>query len=133
MDKAQVIDAFWNSFGWEAYDESTVPEDAAIPRITYSVVTDSLGTPVMIPASLWDKSYSWERISKKSDEISRALEERTYTINGHVYSPTIPISDPNGRVFFTKGSPYAQRMQESSDDMIRRIYLNVDVEFFTAY
>lgn len=123
MDKYQAIDSFWNSFSWKAYDEGTVPEDAQMPRITYSVVTDSLGNPVMIPASLWDRSTSWETISKKADEIARAL-----TFGD---PPAIKIDE--GRLYLTKGSPFAQRMQEPSDDMIRRIYLNVDAEFFTAY
>lgn len=123
MDKYQAIDSFWNSFSWKAYDEGTVPEDAQMPRITYSVVTDSLGNPVMIPASLWDRSTSWETISKKVDEIARAL-----TFGD---PPAIKIDE--GRLYLTKGSPFAQRMQEPSDDMIRRIYLNVDAEFFTAY
>lgn len=121
MDKSQAIDAFWNSFKWKAYDENTVPDDAEIPRITYSVVTDSIGTPVMIPASLWDKSTSWERISKKADEIGRAITE--------MYPPTLKLDE--GRLYITKGSPFAQRMADASDDTIRRIYINVDVEFFT--
>ena len=27
MDKAQSLDAFWNSFGVDAYDESSVPDE----------------------------------------------------------------------------------------------------------
>ena len=123
MDKYQAIDKFWNSFTWPAYDESTVPDNAPIPRITYSVVTDSLGEPVMIPASLWDKSTSWAAISQKAEEIAQAI----VTMN----PPAIAID--NGRIYITKGSPFAQRMQEPSDDLIRRIYLNVDAEYFTAY
>lgn len=123
MDKFQALDAFWNSFKWPAYDEGTVPDDAPLPRITYSVVTDSLGSPVMIPASLWDRSTSWERISKKAEEIAQAIVEMN--------PPAIKID--TGRLYLTKGSPFAQRLQEPSDDMMRRIYLNVDVEFFTAY
>ncbi len=122
IDKSQAIDQFWNSFGWTAYDESTVPDDAGMPRITYSVVTDSLGNPVMIPASLWDRSTSWERISKKCDEIASRLVS--------MVPPAIKLD--NGRLYLTKGSPFAQRMQDE-DDTIRHIYLNVDAEFFTAY
>lgn len=121
MDKYQAIDTFWNSFGWKAYDENTVPDDAEIPRITYSVVTDSIGTSVMIPASLWDKSTSWESISKKADEIGNALTK--------MYPSAIKIDE--GRLYLTKGSPFAQRMADATDDTIRRIYINVDAEFFT--
>ena len=137
MDKAQAIDAFWNSFGWKAYDEGTVPDNAEMPRITYNVVTDSIGDSVLMHASLWDRSTSWARISKKAEEIGKAIEERTHKlIVGGVlktFYPSIPIDDPAGRVFITKGSPFAQRMLEPSDDMVRRIYLNINVEFFTAY
>lgn len=123
MDKFQALDDFWNSFGWAAYDEGTVPDTATMPRITYSVVTDSLGNPVMIPASLWDRSTSWERISKKAEEIGQAIV--------NMNPPAIKID--TGRLYLTKGSPFAQRMQEPSDDMVRRIYINVYAEFFTAY
>lgn len=123
MDKYQALNTFWNSFTWPAYDEGTVPDNAPLPRITYSIVTDSLGNPVMIPASLWDRSTSWERVSKKAEEIGKAIVEMN--------PPAIKID--TGRLYLTKGSPFAQRLQEPSDDMVRRIYLNVDAEYFTAY
>lgn len=123
MDKYQALNTFWNSFTWPAYDEGTVPDNAPLPRITYSIVTDSLGNPVMIPASLWDRSTSWERVSKKAEEIGKAIVEMN--------PPAIKID--TGRLYLTKGSPFAQRSQEPSDDMVRRIYLNVDAEYFTAY
>ncbi len=123
MDKYQALNTFWNSFTWPAYDEGTVPDNAPLPRITYSVVTDSLGNPVMIPASLWDRSTSWESVSKKAEEIAEAIVKMN--------PPAIKLDE--GRLYLTKGSPFAQRLQEPSDDMIRRIYLNVDAEYFTAY
>ena len=35
MDNEQAYRAFWASFGLNAYDENTVPEDAELPYITY--------------------------------------------------------------------------------------------------
>ena len=32
-----------------------------------------------------------------------------------------------------RGSPFAQRMSDPNDDMIRSIYINITVEFLTAY
>lgn len=32
-----------------------------------------------------------------------------------------------------RGSPFAQRMSDPNDDMIRRIYINITAEFLTAY
>ena len=36
MNKIQALDSFWNSFGLRAYDSMSVPDDAELPRITYS-------------------------------------------------------------------------------------------------
>lgn len=122
MDKAQTLHAFWSSFGWPAYDEGTVPDDATYPRITYKVSTDELGNPQALYASLWDRGASWSRVSKMSDTIAEAIKK--------MRPPAIKFD--NGRLFITKGTPFAQRMTDE-DDMVRRIYINVTVEYFTAY
>lgn len=122
MDKAQTLHAFWSSFGWPAYDEGTVPDDATYPRITYKLSTDELGNPQALYASLWDRGTSWIRISKMSDTIAEAIKK--------MRPPAIKFD--NGRLFITKGTPFAQRMTDE-DDMVRRIYINVTVEYFSAY
>lgn len=122
MDKAQTLHAFWSSFGWPAYDEGTVPDDATYPRITYKASTDELGNPQALYASLWDRGTSWSRISKMSDTIAEAIKK--------MRPPAIKFD--NGRLFITKGTPFAQRMTDE-DDMVRRIYINVTVEYFSAY
>lgn len=123
MDKFQAIDTFWNSFSWPAYDENTVPDDAETPRITYSVTADSLGLPVLISASLWDRSTSWESISNKAEEIGRYID--------NAYPPAMKID--GGRMKVMREVPFIQRMSDPSDNMIRRIYLNVSAEFFTEH
>lgn len=122
MDKAQTINAFWNSFGWPAYDEGTVPDDATYPRITYNVVEDDLGRQVAMYASLWDRTTSWTSISVKAKQISEAISK--------MHPPAIAFD--GGRVYITKGAPFAQRMVDE-DDMVRRIYLNITTEYFSAF
>lgn len=122
MDKSQAIQKFWEGFDLPAYDETTVPDDAKLPRITYNVKTDSLDGVVSMNASLWYRSKSWKEISQKAEEISEYIS--------NMMPPSIPID--NGRVYISKGSPFAQRMTDP-DDSIRRIYLNIQVEFLTAY
>lgn len=125
MDKAQALYEFWNGFGWAAYDENTVPmgENApALPYITYSTITDSLGYPVQMNASLWSRGTSWAELEQKKDEISRTIDT--------MYPPAIKIDD--GRIYITRGNPFAQRMSDE-DPFIRRIYLNIQAEFFTAH
>lgn len=120
MDKAQALHAFWSGFGMKAYDENTVAENATFPRITYSVSTDSIGNLVILSASLWYNTRSWEDISKKADEIAAAIG----------YGGKI-IKIDNGYLWLTKGSPFAQRMSEPSDKMVRRMALNLNAEFLT--
>ena len=122
MDKWQALQNFWGGFSWDAYDETTVPDDAKFPFITYETQVDSIDNELLLSASLWDNNTSWERISKKADEIAHAIESITpaaIKING-------------GGLFITKGTPFATRMSEGGNDSIRRIYLNINAEFLTA-
>lgn len=122
MDKTQALCAFWEGFTWPAYDEGTVPRDAGYPRITYNVVTDSLDRPLAMYASLWDYGTSWESITKKADEIAEAID--------NLYPPAIAYD--NGRLYITKGTPFAQRMTDEND-MVRRVYINITAEYFSAH
>ena len=122
IDKPKALQMFWEQFRWPAYDEGTVPDDAGYPRITYNVVEDELDHPVAMRASLWDRSTSWQSVSEKAAEISEALTK--------LWPPAIPFD--GGRVYLTKGSPFAQRMIDE-DDMVRRIYINIGAEYFSAY
>lgn len=123
MDKAQAIQTFWESFGIPAYDETTVPSDAVMPYITYAVNTDSLGNVVNMYASLWYHSTSWKDISEKTEQIAR------YIVG--MNPPSIKFA--GGRLYIAKGTPFAQRMADPNDDMIRRMYINIQAEFLSAF
>lgn len=138
MNKAQTLHSFWSSFGIPAYDENTVPENADERYITYNVATDSLGNVVNLYASIWDvNSTSWAFVETKAEEIAKAIEQRNYEllVGGilKTFHVSIPIDDPIGAVFITKGTPFAQRMSDPSSDRVRRIYLNIQAEYLTAY
>jgi hypothetical protein len=115
MNREQALHQFWNSFGLNAYDESTVAEDAEMPYITYQMSIGLINQPVLATASIWYRSKSWEDISLKAHEISDGL-------NGHI------IKYDNGAVLFTTGTPRYQRLTDE-DDMVRRIVLNINYEF----
>lgn len=134
MNKEQAYNAFWSEFGVLAFEENSVPDDKIIedlikagvakakyPYIAYQVIVDDLGHPVYPTASIYDRSNSWER----SDLLANAISERIQKMN------TIRLDD--GRMFITKGSPFAQHQLESADLNIRRVILNLGVEFFTEY
>lgn len=123
MTKGQAIQKFWESFKLPAYDETSVPDNAEFPYITYSVHTGSLDDLCITNASLWYRTYSWKEISEKTEEIAKAIVQMN--------PPSVKID--GGRLFITKGSPFAQRMRDENDDAIRRMLLNVNYEFLTEY
>lgn len=118
MNKVQALYNFWSGFDLKAYDETHVPDGAALPYITYESATDELNRKVALTASLWYRSESWEDIELKQFEIAQFIGR------GGVL-----VAYDGASVWVAKGSPWAQRMADSNDEMIRRIVLNVEVEF----
>ena len=121
MTKAAAIYQFWNSFGLTAYEENSVPDDAAFPYITYQLVTDSFDREIPLTASLWYRSESWTGINAKTEEISQKISR-----GGKI------ISCDGGAIWLKRGQPFAQNMGDESDDLIKRKYLNIPAEFMTA-
>lgn len=121
MNKYQALDEFWNSFEIPAYDANTVPENAELPYITYEASAGSLDENLFLNASIWYFGMSWEDISDKADEISAYIGQGGA---GQKYD--------RGRLWIRRGTPFAQRMSEPSNDSIRRILLNIVAEFQSA-
>lgn len=121
MTKAAAIYQFWSSFGIAAYEDNTVPTDAAFPYITYQLVTDSFDREIQLTASLWYRSESWTAINAKTEEISQKISR-----GGKV------ISCDDGAIWLKRGQPFAQNMGDESDDLIKRKYINITAEFMTA-
>lgn len=119
MNKAQALTSFWSSFGLPAYDENSVPQDAKMPYITFSVGTASLDEDVSLTASLWWYSNSWQAISLKADEISS-----TIGIGGKV------IKLDHGYMWIKRGTPFSNRMEDINLG-VRRIVININTEFLT--
>lgn len=124
MTKGQALHNFWSGFGLPAYDENTVPEITGSRYITYSVQTDSIGNVLNLYGNIWDvDTNSWEFVSRKAEEIAEAIEKR-YPISYGI---------ENGRLYIAKGTPFAQRMSDPNSDRVRRMYINIQAEFLTAY
>lgn len=133
MNKQQAYNAFWNSFNVLAFEENTMPTQdvfealakaASKPTdtyITYQVIVDDMGNSIFPTASIWCRSSSWE----KADTLANTISEFIQGMG------TIRLD--NGRMFITKGRPFAQHMNEEADLSIRRVILNLGVEFFTEY
>ena len=123
MDKYQALQEFWSSFGLKAFDENTVPsgeDEPAFPYITYSASTSNFGESIALSASIWDYGTSWSRITTKMAEIQSGIGRG---------GKLLRIDD--GSIWIKQGNPFAQRMSDDND-MIRRIFLNIEAEFITA-
>lgn len=123
MDKAQALQSFWSSFDLPAYDQRSVPADAAMPYITYNVSTGAIGDTLVLDASLWYRSSSWAAVSQKADEIAQYIGEYGHKI----------IAFDSGKLYLTQGTPFAQRMADDVDIEVKRIYINVMAEYLSAY
>ena len=120
MNKAQAIHSFWSSFGLKAYDQFTVPPDATMPYITYNVSEAEIDNYVGLYGSIWYRSTSWENAELKANEIAQHIARMN------------PIKIDGGYLAIHLGSPFAQRLQDE-DDMVRRIYINLQAEFLTEF
>ena len=119
VNKDSALQNFWSLFGLPAYEETTVPDNAKMPYITYSVATDSLyGEDVTLSANLWYFSNSWKDISLKAQEISNKIGFGGYT-----------LKTDTGYVWIKRRTPFAQRMSESDEPDVRSIYLSISAEF----
>lgn len=120
MTKAAAIYQFWNSFGLTAYEENAVPTDASFPYITYQLATDSFDREIPLTASIWYRSESWTAINAKTEEISHKISR-----GGKI------IACDGGAIWLKRGQPFAQNMGDESDDLIKRKYLNLTLEYLT--
>lgn len=130
MNSQQALDSFWKRFTWNAWEENTVPDDALKDYghyITYTASWSEFNRPVMMSASLWERSTSWQNVVEKAEEIAAAigLGGTVIPFTDVLFGRSIP-----GKLWIKRGSPFYQRMPDE-DDTVRRIYINVEVEYFT--
>lgn len=119
MNEWQALDQFWNSFGLQAYDENTVPDDQSPPYITYEAIVGQLDETLLLTASLWYRTTKWTEISEKAIEIKRAI------------GSGMGVTYDNGRLWVTQGDQFLQRKPDE-DPQIRRIQLQINAEFQTS-
>lgn len=128
MNKAQALQSFWSSFGIPAVDEQSAYDDMTMEAlgnppmyITYEVQTSNLGEPTALTASIWKRSTTWAAVQEKADEIAAYIGW-----GGKV----LPID--GGYLWVKLRQPFAQRIFTDQDDSIRRMYLNISVDYLTA-
>ena len=119
MNKEQALYRFWSGFA-EAYESTSVPDSAGFPRVTYEGMTDDFGHSVATTISVWSRSTSWAEA-----EGIKAQIENTITRGGVM----VPYDD--GALWIKKANPFAQRLGDPDDDLIRRIVINLEYEYIS--
>ena len=127
MDKEQALNYFWNQFDVPAFEQNTVIDEKDFeemsmepyPRITYEVAVDNFCAEIMLTASLWDKNTTWKDITDLCHKV-----EATLGLGGQT------IRYDNVLLWVKRGTPFARRMNDP-DDSIRRIILNIEVEYIS--
>lgn len=118
MTKIKAYQSFWEQFGVPVYDVTSVPDDAKLPYITYELSTDTFDHAVALTASIWTRSTSW----KTAYDILNLIEG--VVLNG---GANVPYDE--GSIWITSASPWCMRTSDSLDTLIKRLVLNLYVEF----
>ena len=111
---------FMSEFGIPAYSATSVPDDAVFPYLTYDLVIGEEWNSgeVNIPVNVWYRTESEAVPNAKVRQIKEVLD------GGGIQVPC-----DGGSLWIKKGSPWAQAVREEGDDMIKRRYVNINVEY----
>ena len=119
--KAAALHEFFSSFSLAAYPVSSVPEDTVFPWLTYELVTSSWEQgEVALVLNLWYYTESEATPNAKAEEISKAIG---------MGGALLPCDE--GVIWLKRGSPWCQSLQDATDPMIKRRYINITAEYLT--
>lgn len=128
MDKSAALHDFFSGFGIPALDEQSAFDSKTLselhidfPYITYETAVGDFDEEISLSADLYYRSTSWAEIESKASEICSYIGS-----GGRIYHYG------EGAMWVRKGIPTYQRMQTENTFDIRRIHLNIDVEFLTS-
>lgn len=123
MDKYQAQYAFWASFGVEAYEANSVPDqdEVQFPYITYEPVSGPFGSDILVSASVWTRSTSWLAADTLAETILARLGGRD--------GGGVTLTYDGGAIWITPEDSYARPMGDPDDDRIKRKVLSVVLHF----
>lgn len=121
MDRWEALYAFWSQFGVTAYEENSVPTDPLtrpdFPYITYEASVSPWNADVLMSASIWTRSTSWEEADRIADVIEQTIKD------GFVQHYD------GGMIYIVPNDPLSKHMGDPDDDMIKRNLFGVRYYF----
>ena len=117
MNTAQALYEFWSSFGLPAYTTVTVPDEATLPYITYSLVETEPYEAGTHYAQVWYRDTSNTALLRKVDEIINAI------------GTGCRIDCDGGCVVLRPSTPLVQ-VQVDADPANRYAYINLQINCY---
>lgn len=115
---ARALYNFWSGFGMPAYTTTTVPDDAELPYITYSLVqTEPLNFATHY-AQVWYRDTSNEALMEKVAEILEAI------------GTGVMIATDDGYVCIRPGSGQVVQLLTDENPEIRYAYINLQINCY---
>lgn len=127
MIKEAALHQFWSSFGLKAYDENTVIDSLTNkaptpPYIVYDVATDNINAPVYLNGTV---------IYRPENKSWLAVTEKVHEIESYIGRTGVFVPCDGGALWIHRGNPFAQRIKDNEDETVRKILLNIIVEYIT--
>lgn len=112
---ASDLYAFYSSFGIPAYQTDSVPDDAALPYLTYLYQEPRYDLPATHYCMVYMRTNSNDALLALAGEIVRAVGEGAVLPGGTVIRPS---------------SPLVQIMVDGADPDVREAYINLQLNAF---
>ena len=121
MTKEQALHTFFNQFGIIGYRNTSVPDDAIFPFLTYDVPISSFEEePVSITLNLYFYTDSEAVPDAKAEEIRKAIG-----MGGAL------LKCDGGVIWLKWGAPWCQSLVDDTNNNIKRRYINITAEYLT--
>lgn len=121
MTKEQALHEFFNKFGIAGHRNTSVPDDAVLPYLTYTVPISNFDEePVSITVHTYHYTDSEAIPDAKAEEIRLAIGA------GGVMLPC-----DGGYIWLKWGAPWCQSIFDDTDKTLKRRYINITAEFLT--
>lgn len=110
---AKALKAFYSGFNLPAYSENDVPDDAALPYITYSVVTPGYLDAATHQCRVWYRNTTPVNAYAKADEIVAAIGDGIVLDGGVCLRPSVPLMQ-----------------KQPTEDTLQIVYINLQINTY---
>ena len=121
MTKEQALHKFFNQFGIDGYRNTSVPDGAVLPYLTYTCpVSSIMEDPVSITVHTYHYTESEAIPDKLAEDIRNAIG-----LGG------VMLNCDGGAIWLKWGAPWCQSIFDDTDKTLKRRYINITAEFLT--